>query len=83
MKTVQAEFGARWRWHDIRAAFITQIALTSGPAAAQALARHSDYDTTRAYVEVADEVRRRAANSAAQRQPFKRSLAEKVPDESH
>jgi hypothetical protein len=44
MKTVQAEFGARWRWHDIRAAFITQIALTSGPAAAQALARHSDYD---------------------------------------
>lgn len=42
MKIITAEFGARWRWHDIRAAFITKVAMESGPLAAQRLARHSD-----------------------------------------
>lgn len=64
MKIIETEFGRRWRWHDLRAAFITHIAITSGPLAAQKLARHSDYDTTRAYVEVADEVTRQAADRA-------------------
>ncbi len=67
MKIVEKRFGRRYRWHDIRAAFITHVALTSGQLAAQALARHSDYDTTKAYVEVADEMRRIAAERAAQR----------------
>lgn len=67
MRVIEAEFGRRWRWHDLRAAFITHIAMTSGPVAAQKLARHSDYDTTRAYIEVADEVTRRAANQAGER----------------
>lgn len=67
MKKIEAEFGRRWRWHDLRAAFITHIALTSGPLAAQKLARHSDFDTTRAYIEVADEMTRMAADRAAER----------------
>jgi hypothetical protein len=67
MKVIEKEFGRRWRWHDIRAAFITHVAMTSGALAAQKLARHSTYDTTQAYVEVADEQRRMAAERAAVR----------------
>lgn len=67
MNKIEAEFGARWRWHDLRAAFITHIAMTSGPLAAQALARHSDFDTTRAYIKVADEMMRLAADRASER----------------
>jgi site-specific recombinase XerC len=67
MKKIEAEFGARWRWHDLRAAFLTHIAMTSGPLAAQALARHSDFDTTRAYIKVADEMMRLAADRASER----------------
>jgi hypothetical protein len=67
MKVVEAETGARWRWHDIRAAFITHVAVTSGQLAAQAMARHSDYKTTQGYVEVADEVTRAAADRVSNR----------------
>jgi len=67
MDAVQAEMGARWRWHDIRAAFITQVALTAGAVAAQKMARHSDFKTTQGYVEVADDVMRDAADKAAMR----------------
>jgi integrase len=70
MKTIESEFGARWRWHDLRAAFITHVAITSGPVAAQALARHADFDTTRAYIEVADQVTRDAADKAVDRPAF-------------
>lgn len=67
MDRIEESTGRRWRLHDVRAAFITQVAMTSGQLAAQSLARHSDYDTTRAYVEVADELRRAAAERAALR----------------
>lgn len=67
MRQIEVSFGRRFRWHDLRSAFITQVAMTSGPLAAQALARHSDYETTKAYVEVADEFRRTAAERAADR----------------
>ncbi len=67
MRAVQAEFGTRWRWHDIRASFITHVAVTSGPLAAQSLARHSDFATTKGYIEVADEIRRIAADRTADR----------------
>ena len=67
MRAVKAEFGARWRWHDIRASFITDVAVNSGPVAAQSLARHSDYETTKGYIEVADEIRRNAADRTALR----------------
>jgi integrase len=67
MREIEEKFGRRWRWHDIRAAFITHVARTSGQLAAQTLARHSDYSTTKAYVEVAAEFRREAANLAARR----------------
>lgn len=71
MAIIEAKHGRRWRWHDIRAAFITQVALTSGGIAAQSLARHSDYETTQAYIEVADEFRRTAAERASVRPALK------------
>lgn len=61
MDAVEERHGRRWRWHDIRAAFITDVAIGSGSALARALARHSDQDTTDLYVEVADTPRRMAA----------------------
>jgi hypothetical protein len=79
MVAVQKEFGSRWRWHDIRAAYITHVALTSGPVAARRMARHADYKTTEGYVQIADEMLRQAAARAAQRPaltnvvPLKRS----------
>jgi len=77
MKRIETEYGARYRWHDIRAAFVTHVAITSGGVAAQALARHSDFSTTRRYIHVADEVKRAAANKAAVRpaltEPFSKS----------
>jgi integrase len=76
MNAVEEKFGRRFRWHDIRAAFITHVAMTSGQLAAQALARHSDYDTTRAYVEVADELRRAAADRAAVRPALKSEITD-------
>lgn len=65
MRKIEVEFGKRWRWHDLRAAFITHVALTSGPELARTLARHSDYKTTLNYVAVADEMRKEAARRAA------------------
>lgn len=70
MNAIEKRYGKRWRWHDIRAAYITQVALTSGPIAAQSLARHQDFKTTQGYIEVADEVRRAAAELASERPAF-------------
>lgn len=70
MKVIETEFGRRWRWHDVRAAFITHVAMTSGPLAAQRMARHSDFSTTQGYIEVADEVMRAAAERATDRPAF-------------
>jgi integrase len=67
MNRIEAKFGRRWRWHDLRAAYITYVAMTAGPMAAQRLARHSDFKTTQGYVEVADKVMRAGADSAAAR----------------
>jgi site-specific recombinase XerC len=67
LNTAKGLSDKRWRWHDVRAAYITHVAMTSGPLAAQKLARHSDFSTTQAYIEVADEVMRGAADRASQR----------------
>jgi integrase len=67
MSEIEKKYGRRWRWHDIRAAYITQVAMTSGAIAAQKLARHSDFKTTAGYVEVADDVMRAAAEKASER----------------
>ena len=67
MRRIADQFGRRWRWHDIRASFITHVAITAGPVAAQSLARHSSYETTRGYIAVADEVRRAALSHIADR----------------
>lgn len=67
MKAIEKELGSSWRWHDIRAAFITHVAIMSGALAAQRMARHSDFKTTQGYIEVADPVMRAAAESATDR----------------
>jgi len=67
MKVIEGEFGRRWRWHDIRAAYITQVAKTAGPMAAQALARHSDFRTTQGYIGLSDQDMRDGADMAALR----------------
>jgi integrase len=82
MDHIQAQTGRRYRWHDVRAAFITHVALTSGPVAAQRMARHSDYETTQAYVEVADKIRRGAATDAAARPALRLVNGTKVPNTS-
>jgi integrase len=79
MAIIEKEFGRRYRWHDLRAAFITHVALNSGPVAAQSLARHSDYDTTRAYIEVADNIRRNAANKTARRPALSVVRGKRIP----
>jgi len=79
MDVIEKEFGRRYRWHDLRAAFITHVAMNSGPVAAQSLARHSDYDTTRAYIEVADDIRRNAANKTARRPALSVMRGKKTP----
>lgn len=78
MAEIELRFGKRWRWHDLRAAFITHVALTSGGLAAQSLARHSEFSTTQAYIEVADDVRRRAAEKVTARPALKAIAGGKV-----
>jgi hypothetical protein len=46
---------------------ITHIAINSGPLVAQKMARHADFDTTRGYIEVADQIAREAAEKASVR----------------
>jgi integrase len=70
MKIVEVELGAKWRWHDVRAAIITHVAINSGPLAAQRLASHSDFKTTQGYIEVADQVMRDAVEKASDRPAF-------------
>lgn len=73
MEIIEAEFGARWRWHDLRAAFITYVAINSGAVAAQKMARHSNFATTQGYVDVAESVTRAAAEAVADR-PLLRAI---------
>lgn len=63
---MQAKYGKTWRWHDLRGAFISRVAVQSGGVVAQALARHSSFATTQLYIEVADEMRRLAADRISQ-----------------
>lgn len=64
---MRTKYGRTWRWHDLRAAFITHVAMESGSLAAQAAARHSDSSTTQGYIAVADEHRRMAADRISAR----------------
>ncbi len=56
--------GITYRFHDLKAAFTTDLLLHGVSAAvAQQLARHRDWRTTQRYVEFASEVRRSAVNA--------------------
>lgn len=67
MDGIEAKHGRRWRWHDTRAAYITHVATTSGPADAQVMARHVSAQTTARYIGIVDERRRVAAVNATER----------------
>jgi integrase len=67
MKRIEKTYGKRWRWHDIRAAFITHVAITMGGMIAQRLARHAHFDTTQGYIDVDDEMMRAGAERASDR----------------
>jgi hypothetical protein len=67
MTKVEKTYGKRWRWHDIRAAYITHVAMTSGPLPARELARHQSFKTTEGYIAVANDVVRLAVEQASNR----------------
>jgi integrase len=54
--TAQKHVGVKgkFRFHDLRATFVTQAALVAKSAVVQALARHTDPRTTARYIKVAD-----------------------------
>lgn len=79
MDQIEKETGRRYRWHDLRAAFITHVAVNSGAMAAQRLARHSDFKTTQGYIDVADDVMRGGADEAAKRPALKVITAKRSP----
>ncbi|MBL0929476.1 MAG: hypothetical protein IBJ15_05065 [Alphaproteobacteria bacterium] len=52
----------RYRFHDVRASYITEVAHVASAAVTQDLARHKDPATTRHYTKVADEAKRAAVD---------------------
>lgn len=57
----------KFRFHDLRATFVTQAALVAKSAVVQALARHTDPRTTARYIKVADVDLRNAVEAMAGR----------------
>ncbi len=55
--------GRSYRFHDVRATFITEVAHVASSAVTQDLARHKDPATTARYTKVADPVRRAAVDA--------------------
>jgi integrase len=70
MAKVKEAYGETWRWHDVRAAYISHIAKTN-PLGAQKLARHSDYATTALYVGIDDDFKRQVIEKAGQHPALK------------
>ncbi len=52
-----------YRFHDVRATFVTQVAHVAPAAVTQNLARHKDAATTARYTKVADEAKRAAVEA--------------------
>jgi integrase len=63
-KTALKRAGApSYRFHDVRATFVTQVAHVAPSAVTQDLARHKDAATTARYTKVADEAKRAAVEA--------------------
>lgn len=63
-KSALKRAGARsYRFHDVRATFVTQVAHVAPSAVTQDLARHKDAATTARYTKVADEAKRAAVEA--------------------
>lgn len=57
--------GQNWRFHDLRATYVTQIAQVASAATTQSLARHKSPITTSKYTKIADQARRAAVDAMA------------------
>ena len=57
--------GYRYRFHDLRASYVTQIAHVATAATTQSLARHRSPLTTARYTKIADQARRAAVDAMA------------------
>ena len=57
--------GRQWRFHDLRATFVTQIAHVATAATTQSLARHKSPLTTARYTKISDQARRAAVDAMA------------------
>jgi integrase len=57
--------GRRWRFHDLRATYVTQVAHVASAATTQSLARHKSPLTTARYTKIADQARRAAVDAMA------------------
>jgi integrase len=57
--------GQSWRFHDLRATFVTQVAHVATAATTQSLARHKSPITTARYIKIADQARRNAVDAMA------------------
>ena len=53
----------RHRFHNTKATFVTAVAMKAPAPVAQQLARHRDFETTRRYIRVSDELTRKAVES--------------------
>lgn len=59
----RAGLDRHYRFHDLKASFVTSIARHAEPQDVQKLARHRDFDTTRAYLEIAADRGRKAVDA--------------------
>ncbi len=73
--------GGRWRFHDLRATYVTQLAHVAPSAIVQDLARHRNASTTARYTKIAD-VGRRAAIEAMAHAAKAAMAGAKTADES-
>ncbi|MCA6303678.1 MAG: tyrosine-type recombinase/integrase [Phenylobacterium sp.] len=60
----RAGLAGRWRWHDLKASFVTAVARHGRPATVQQLAEHRHASTTARYLAVFDEDKRAAVEAA-------------------
>jgi len=65
--TVLRRLGLSYRFHDLKASFVSAVAMSASGATTQKLARHRDFSTTQRYLAVADHEARAAVEKSASR----------------
>lgn len=72
--TVRRKLGikGRHRFHDLKAAYVTALAMNAAPRVVQELARHKSMATTQNYIRVADFAQRDAVEAIGKKRPILR-----------